>query len=68
VAVVLSVKVSDHVAAEVRDTAERGGESVSDLLRAYCTAIAAGRRMELVDPETDGLVGWGFLVRGRLYD
>jgi hypothetical protein len=55
----LAVKVPIDVAAAVRTVAERCDETVSDLLRVYVVAIAAGRRWQLVDEE-DELVGYAF--------
>jgi hypothetical protein len=58
---VLSVKVRADVAAGFRAVSERLDESVSDTLREYVEAVAAGSRWQIVDDE-DNLLGYAFLL------
>jgi hypothetical protein len=58
---VLSVKVRADVAAGFRAVSERLDERVSDTLREYVEAVAAGARWEICDDE-GGLLGYAFLL------
>jgi hypothetical protein len=58
---VLSVKVRPDTAAAFRAVSERLDESVSDTLREYVEAVAAGKRWQIVNDEDD-LLGYAFLL------
>jgi hypothetical protein len=59
VGVVVSTKVSAATAAGLQSKAQSLGQTVSELLREYCDAVAAGQRWQLCD-EDDELIGYAF--------